>query len=63
MKGSTLQTLDLSEEGLSQEPKIGEGAKGSRHKSLDLSEQGVSQEPKKKKEWICPKRAWARSPR
>ena len=38
--------MDLSEESVSQEPKIGEGVKGSRLQSLDLSEKGVSQEPK-----------------
>ena len=40
VKGSRLQSLDLSEESVSQEPKIGEGVKGSRLQSLDLSERG-----------------------
>ena len=40
MKGSRLQILDLSEESVSQEPKMGEGVKGSRLQSLDLSERG-----------------------
>ena len=40
MKGSRFQSLDLSEESVSQEPKIGEGVKGSRLQSLDLSERG-----------------------
>ena len=65
VKGSRLQSLDLSEEGVCQKPKRREGVKGSRLQSLDLSEQGVGQEPKRRKEsrdpdsraWICPKRA------
>ena len=40
--------MDLSEKGVGQEPKIGEGVKGSTLQSLDLSEEGVSQEPKRK---------------
>ena len=38
--------MDLSEESVSQEPKIGEGVKGSRLQSLDLFKKGVIQEPK-----------------
>ena len=41
-----LLRLDLSEKGVSQEPKKGEGVKGSRLQSLDLPDEGVSQEPK-----------------
>ena len=50
MKASRCQSLDLSEQGLSQEPKREEGVKGSRLQSLDLSEEGVSQEPERERE-------------
>ena len=45
VKGSRLQSVDLSEESVSQEPKIGKGVKGSRLQNLDLS---VKNEPRAK---------------
>ena len=69
MKGSRLQSLDLSEEGVSQEPKRGEGNKGiqtlesgtvRRGREPGAKEMGRGERiknPADSRNWICPKKA------